>query len=79
MSDTLSKLNEVFRAVFDDDQLAATRQTTARDVENWDSLMHVNLVINVEKAFGIRFTSAEVAGLKNVGELVDLIEAKLPA
>lgn len=76
MSNTLERLNDVFREVFDDDELTTSRQTTAADVENWDSLMHVTLVINVEKVFGVRFSSSEVAGLKNVGELVDLIDTK---
>ncbi len=79
MPETLKRLNEVLRAVFDDDGLTATRQTTARDVPNRDSLMHVNLIVNVERTFGIRFTSSEVAGLKNVGELADFVDAKLAA
>jgi len=73
MSDVLSRLNQVFQDVFDDDELTINSETTAPDVEGWDSLMHVTLVVNVEKAFGVRFSSSEVAGLKNVGELVDLI------
>ncbi len=76
MSDTLVRLNEVFRDVFDDDELEIGRSTTAKDVEGWDSLMHVTLLINVEKAFGLRFTSPEVANLKSVGELVDLIDRR---
>jgi len=73
MSDPLTRLNEVFQDVFDDDELTVTRSTTAQEVEGWDSLMHVTLMVNVEKTFGIRFTSSEVASLKNVGELIDLI------
>ena len=76
MSTTLANLQDVFRDVFEDDQLEVARETTAADVDGWDSLKHVALVVNVEKAFKVRFTSAEVAGLKDVGELVDLIEAK---
>ncbi|MBI5725795.1 MAG: acyl carrier protein [Planctomycetes bacterium] len=76
MSDTLARLNEVFHDVFQDDTIVIARQTTAADVEGWDSLMHVTLMINIEKAFGIRFSSSEVAGLKDVGELADLIEAR---
>ena len=68
----LSKLNQVFQDIFDDDELAISPETTAKDVEGWDSLMHVTLMVNIEKAFGIRFTSSEVAALKNVGELVEL-------
>ena len=76
ISSTLARLNEVFRDVFEDDELCVSGQTTAADVEGWDSLMHVTLVINVEKAFGVRFSSSEIAGLRNVGELVTLVERK---
>jgi acyl carrier protein len=77
MGDRLARLNEVFRAVFEDDDLDVTRATTAADIEGWDSLMHVTLLINVEKAFGVKFTSSEVAGLTSVGDLMDLVGAKL--
>ncbi len=77
MSQMLSQLNEVFREVFDDDEIDVNRETSARDIEDWDSLMHVNLVLAVESKFGVRFTSTEVAALKDVGELNDLVEKKL--
>ena len=77
MVDRLSRLNEVFQDVFDDDDISITRETTASDVEGWDSLMHVTLLINIEKAFGVKFTSSEVARLKSVGDLLDLVDAKL--
>jgi acyl carrier protein len=77
MSDTLERLNQVFQEVFDDDDLAVGPSTTADDVEGWDSLMHVTLMIRVEKAFGVKFTSSQVAGLKNVGQLVELLDHKL--
>ena len=76
MSDALAQLNTVFQNVFDDDTLTVTPQTTAKDVEGWDSLMHVTLIINVEKAFGIKFTSSEVASLKDVGDLMTAIEKR---
>ena len=75
MTDTFDKLTDVFRDVFDDEELAVTRETTASDVPAWDSLMHVTLIVAVEKSFGVRFKSSDVASLQNVGELVDLIEA----
>jgi acyl carrier protein len=75
MTDTLTRLTDVFRDVFNDDALDITRETTAADVPEWDSLMHVTLIVNVEKSFGVRFKSSQIAGLQNVGELVDLIEA----
>jgi acyl carrier protein len=74
--DTVSRLQAVFRDVFDDDTLVITRTTTSDDIEDWDSLRHVGLVVNVEVAFGIKFTSLEVASLANVGEMLDLIERK---
>ncbi len=76
MPDHMARLNEVFQQVFDDDELVIDRSTTADDVEGWDSMMHVTLMINVERAFGVKFTSSEVAALKNVGELADLIDRK---
>ena len=77
MNDRMDRLTEVFREVFEDDDLQITRATTAADVEGWDSLMHVTLIVNVEKAFGVRFSSSQVAGLKDVGELLDIIDAKV--
>ena len=75
MSDTLKQLNEVFFDVFDDEELNINQETTAHDVQGWDSLMHVTLMLSVEKALGVKFTSAEVASLKNVGELIALVDA----
>jgi acyl carrier protein len=77
MSDTMARLNDVFRDVFDDDEIAIARETTAKDVEGWDSLMHVTLLVNVERAFGVKFSSGEVATLKNVGEMADLVDSRL--
>ena len=66
-------LDEVFRDEFDDDTIHVTDSTTADDIEDWDSLEHINLVVAVEHRFGIKFTMAEVTGMKNVGEMVDII------
>ncbi|MGK2227267.1 acyl carrier protein [Devosia sp.] len=76
MSDYLAQLTEMFRAYFDDDQIVLTRETTADDIEDWDSLAQVGLILSIEKRFGIKFTSSDVDGLANVGEMVDLIGAK---
>lgn len=76
MSTTLNRLTEVFHDVFDDGDIQLARHTSAADVEEWDSLMHVNLVLAAEREFGVRFSSTEVAQLVNVGELIDLIELK---
>jgi acyl carrier protein len=73
----LPKITEVFRNVFDDDDIVVTRETTAQDIPGWDSLMHVTLLVNIEREFGVRFASSEVADLANVGALVDLLERHL--
>ncbi len=67
------RLNEVFRDVFDDDELEVNAETTADDIDDWDSLSHITLVSAVEDEFGIRFKMGEVSGMKNVGEMVDII------
>jgi acyl carrier protein len=70
------KLTGIFHNVFDDDSIAVTPALTASDVDEWDSLSHIRLVLTVEKAFGIKFSASEIGKLKNVGEFVDLIQAK---
>ena len=79
MDAMLDQLQSVFRDVFEDDELTIDRQTSADDVEGWDSLMHVSLMINVERVFGVKFSTTQVASLKNVGELMDLIESRRAA
>lgn len=79
VSSMIAEIQDVFRDVFDDDDLVVTRETTAADVVGWDSLMHVNLMVRLERRFGIRFSSSEVSELKNVGELSDLIERHVAA
>lgn len=69
----LAEMQEVFRSVFEADDLTISRETTARDVEGWDSLSHVTLLVSLEQRFGIRFKSSEVSDLKNVGELLDVV------
>ena len=71
--DVYEKLNEIFRDVFDDEDITVNDATTADDIEDWDSLEHINLVVAVEKCFGIKFTMGEVTGMKNVGEMADII------
>ncbi len=75
-AEVYSKLSGVFRDVFDEDDLALTPQTTADDVDGWDSLSHIRLVLAVSKAFGVKFSASEIGSLKNVGEFADLIEKK---
>jgi acyl carrier protein len=67
------RLNEVFRDVFDDDDITVNADTTADDIDDWDSIEHINLVGAVEDEFGLRFKMGEVSGMKNVGEMVDII------
>lgn len=74
--DIMKKLSKVFKEVFDDESLKITEKTTAKDVDGWDSLMHITLIAEVEDAFRIKFSMKEVTGMKNVGEMAKLIEAK---
>lgn len=74
--DIMKKLNRVFREVFDDASLKITEKTTANDIDEWDSLMHITLIAEVEDAFHVKFTMKEVTGMKNVGEMAALIEKK---
>jgi len=68
----------IFRDVFDRQDLIIQRETTAQDVEDWDSLAHINLVVAIEKRFNIKFALGELQALKNVGDMIDLIVRKSP-
>ena len=70
------KLTGIFRDVFDEDDLSVTPATTADDVDGWDSLTHIRLVLAVSKAFGVKFSASEIGNLKNLGEFAALIEKK---
>jgi acyl carrier protein len=78
-ADILEKLTAIFRDVFDDDSLVLTEEMTADDVEEWDSFNHINIIVATEASFGIKFQTAEIEELKNVGHLVQLIKRKLAA
>ena len=67
------KLDEVFQDVFGDEEIHVTEDTTAEDIEDWDSLEHINLVVAIENCFNIKFNMSEVTTMKNVGEMVDVI------
>ena len=71
------EVTEIFRDVFDDEELEIGDETNAEDIEEWDSLEHINLVINMEKKFSLKFNIKEVGALANVGEMVDLIDRML--
>ena len=75
--ETRETLQEVFRDVFDDDGIEINDTTTADDIEAWDSLTHVQLIVAVEEKFGVKFSTVEVMKLKNVGEFIKLIDRKL--
>ena len=70
------RLNDVFRDVFDDDSIVITDKTTANDIDDWDSIEHINLIGAVESEFGMRFKMREVSGMKNVGEMIDIISQR---
>ncbi|WP_295797685.1 acyl carrier protein [Mucilaginibacter sp.] len=76
-NEILNTVNNVFIDVLDDDNLVLTEATTANDVEEWDSLNHIQLVVAIERQFKIRFASQEILSWQNVGEMVDSIAAKL--
>ncbi len=71
--EVFQKLNEVFRTVFDDESITVEDSTTSDDIEEWDSLEHIDLIVSVEKTFGMKFTMSETTGMKNVGEMADII------
>jgi acyl carrier protein len=72
-----SKLTAIMRDVFDDDSLEPGPGMTAGDVDGWDSLSHLRLVMTVQKAFGVKFSAAQTGGMTNVGDLVNLLRMKL--
>ncbi len=72
-------LNEIFRQVLDNDSITLTPTMTAEDVDGWDSMNHIFIVVEIEKRFGIKFQAAEMEELKNVGELAALVREKVGA
>ena len=75
--EVFERLNAVFRDVFDDEDITVNDQTTANDIEEWDSLEHINLMAAVESEFGIKFSMGQVVTMKNVGEMADIIMQKV--
>ena len=75
--EVFEKLNEVFRDVFDDDSITVTEATTANDIEEWDSLEHINLLAAIEQEFGMKFSMGQVVSMKNVGEMADIIMSQI--
>lgn len=75
--EVFGKVTEIFRDVFDDDTLVISDSTNSGDIEDWDSLEHIQLVVDMEKAFSIKFDIKTVNTLENVGQMVDLIMSML--
>ncbi len=73
MNEIYERLNAIFRDFFDDEEIELTPETTADDIDDWDSLNHITLMSAVEEEFGIRFTMGQVSGMKNVGEMAEII------
>ena len=71
------KLNEVFRDVFDDESITLSENTTANDIEDWDSLMHITLISEIEDSFDIKFAMKDVIGMKNIGDMAEIIGREL--
>jgi len=76
VNNTLQQLVPIFQDVLDDDSLAIDATTTAQDVDGWDSLAYIRLVVSIEKAFSLRFSAAEISELQNVGDMAALIVKK---
>ena len=75
----LNKLEEILREILEVDHLQITETTVADDVQDWDSINHVRLLVAIEEEFGFQFSTEDVGGIKNVGRLLDLVQAKLAA
>lgn len=69
----LERVNEIFQEVFDDEDIEVFEETTADDIEDWDSLMHITLISEIEGEYGFKFQMKDVVGMKNVGEMIDII------
>ena len=76
-AEIFAKLNKIFQKVFDDRSITVNRQTTADDIEDWDSIEHITLIGAVETAFKMKFKMKEVSSMKNVGEMVDIIKSRI--
>lgn len=76
-SEILQKVNDIFIETLDNNQIKLNDETTVFDIEEWDSLAHIQLVVAIEKEFNIRFNSTEIQNWNNVGEMLDSIEGKM--
>ena len=76
-ADALKQIEDIFKEILDVATITLTEATTANDVDGWDSLSHIQLIVGIEKHFKIKFTSKEILSWKNVGEMLDAICAKV--
>ena len=77
MSDILNELQPIFQDIFEDDELSITAESNADTVEDWDSLAHIVLIFTIEQEFEIKFALGELEAMKNVGDMVELMQTKL--
>ena len=77
MERVLNEVENIFRDILDEESLNLTRDTTANDVDGWDSLTHIQLIVAIEKHFKVKFSSKEILSWKNVGELLDSLQDKV--
>ena len=76
-TDLINRISAIFRKVFDDDGLVITPEMTADDIEEWDSLSYIRLIVSHEIEFGVKFKTTEISDLRNVGDFIDLLKSKL--
>ena len=76
MTQMIEQLLSIFRNVFDDDDLVISSSTTAQDIDGWDSLAHISLIVAIEKSFNLRFSTTEISDFESVGQMAELILRK---
>jgi acyl carrier protein len=76
VNNILSKLEPIFRDVFDDEEIVLTPEVNAESIDEWDSLNHIRLIVEIERCFDMRFSADEISQLENVGEMAELIHIK---
>jgi acyl carrier protein len=77
ITEIMNQVNDIFKSVLENDDIVISYETTADDVDDWDSLNHIILVVEIEKHFGVKFTANEIVSFKNVGEMCEAINKKI--